>query len=79
MHAMPDEWQGKMAALLNELDEEFCNKPDLSTWVSVKQGGKFVKMPRWVSDYRHPDKSALDALRSNNVVVTGSGATTVEK
>jgi len=63
MHAMPDEWQGQMARLLNELDETFPNKPDLATYVSVKRHSKFVKMPRWVADYRHPDMEELAKLR----------------
>ena len=64
MHEMPDEWQATMARLLKELDEEFPNKPDLATYVSVKHGGRFVKMPRWVCNYRHPDKDAIAKLRS---------------
>jgi hypothetical protein len=64
MHAMPDEWQGKMAALLEEYDERFCTwKENLGTRVQVTNGGKIAKTPRWLVEYRHPDKSKIDSLR----------------
>lgn len=65
MHEMPDEWQGKMAELLNEYDKTFPNQPDITPFVCVKHGTRFVKMPDWAKEYRHPDYVAIEALRSN--------------
>ena len=63
MHEMPDEWQGKMAALLEEWDETWTNPPDIQTLVSVKQGAKFVKAPAFLTNYRRPDVAAINAMR----------------
>ncbi len=57
MHDMPDEWQGRMAQLLNEWDEKWRGSPgvlDWETYVLLKRGGRFIKTPRWLIDYRHP-------------------------
>lgn len=65
MHAMPDEWQAKMAALLDEWDETW-NWDDCGfehTAVSVKRDGKFSAMPEYVINYRHPDHSAIEHFR----------------
>lgn len=65
MHAMPDEWQDKMAALLGEFAEAFPNQPPLGTRVQVTDmNGKLVKTPEWLINYRHPDHRAIDELRS---------------
>ena len=65
MEAMPDAWQGRMAALLNEYQSAFPNQPDLGTRVQVTDGdGRLVKAPRWLLNYRHPDRDAIDACRA---------------
>jgi len=67
MHAMPDKWQAKMAALLHEYDETFdtseCGIDGI--YVSAKLDGKFCKLPDWTSRqfYRHPDQDVIDSLR----------------
>lgn len=47
MEAMPDEWQGRMADLLNEYDEAFRHWPDvgLGTRVQVTRRGRLTKTP----------------------------------
>jgi hypothetical protein len=66
MHAMPDHWQGRMAKLLQEYDEAFTNWPEgWGTRVQLTQGGKLVKPPQWLLNYRHPDRAAIDQLRPN--------------
>lgn len=63
MHAMPDEWQGKMADLLEEYDNAFPNQPDLGTRVQVTKDGKMVKTPEWLLNYRHPNPEVINSLR----------------
>ncbi len=61
MHEMPDEWQRKMAELLNEFDDTW--KPqDCSIFITMKRNGKFVRIPDWL-DYRHPDRDTIDSMR----------------
>jgi hypothetical protein len=64
MEAMPIEWQGKVAALLNEYDEAFPNQPDIGTRVQITQSGKLIKTPQWLINYRRPDREAIDKLRN---------------
>lgn len=56
MHEMPDEWQEKMAELLEQYDEAFPNQPDVIPYVVFKNGnGRFTQGPKWMLEYRHPD------------------------
>lgn len=64
MHEMPDEWQKKMAELLNEWDAAWPNQPDVTPIVSLRSdAGKFVKTPHWLINYRRPDREAIQQLR----------------
>jgi hypothetical protein len=63
MHAMPDEWQGRMAALLEEYDAAFPNQPDIGTTVRATRGGKIVPMPDVFTNYRRPDLGIIDSMR----------------
>ena len=65
MHEMPDEWQAKMAALLDEYGETFPNQPDIGTRVQCTQHGKLVSWPDWVLNYRRPDHDEIDNMRSH--------------
>jgi len=66
MHEMPDEWQDRMAKLLEEYDKEFPgiygNGIEPPT-VQARMNGKLIKWPEWITNYRHPDKDAINALR----------------
>ena len=68
MHAMPDRWQAKLAALLNEYDAEWDldqrKELGLSTSVNAHRDGKFVSFPDWVLNYLHPDLKFIDSLRA---------------
>lgn len=65
MHAMPDEWQGKMADLLEEYENEFCNQAELpGSRVQAVRGNKLVSWPEWLLNYRRPDKAEIDMVRS---------------
>ena len=67
MHAMPDEWQGKMATLMEEWDKTW-------DWQSERDGfdscraqtmldGRLVAAPDWLTNYRHPDRERIEAMR----------------
>ena len=62
IHEMPDEWQDKMADLLNEYYENFPNQPDIGTRVQITENGKLIKTPEWLVNYRHPDKDMIKKL-----------------
>lgn len=74
MHEMPDDWQRRMAALLNEWDEAWdLNKlPPMEMTVTMKEGGRFVATPDWLHNYRHPDRKSIAALRSNAELTGGA-------
>lgn len=55
MEAMPPEWQGKMADLLNELDDTFPNFPSFKYRVQRVEGNKLSKFPKWLLNYRYPN------------------------
>jgi len=64
MEAMPDEWQGKMADLLDEADEEFYNFPGFKYRVQRVEGNRLASFPSWLLNYRHPDYKKLDEFRN---------------
>ncbi len=66
MQEMPNEWQEKMAELLEEYDETF-DTSDIginSTKVMAVNGkNKFTKMPEQLLNYRHPDINFIEQLK----------------
>ena len=63
MHEMPDEWQDKMAALLEEWDETWDSNDMPTPSVSAKKDGKYTRWPDWLLNYRHPNKQEIKKLR----------------
>lgn len=64
MHEMPDEWQSKMADLLNEYQATFDTSELPSCRVlAVRERGKFATWPEWLLRYRHPDYSQIESIR----------------
>ena len=65
MHAMPDEWQAKMAALLEEWDStwDWSESGIDSNIVCLKRDNKFVRTPDWLINYRHPDYEKIESMR----------------
>lgn len=63
MHEMPDDWQWKMAALLEEWDNTWDSYDLPSPSVIAKKEGKFTKWPDWLLNYRHPDRGEVEKLR----------------
>lgn len=65
MQEMPEQWQERMAELLNEYDETFTNQPDIQTIVQCKQDNKFIQTPSWLINYRRPDKQLINSFKRN--------------
>lgn len=63
IHEMPDGWQARMAELLNEWDDTWRNPPNLDVLVTLKKGNRFVKPPEFLTNYRRPDRAAINELR----------------
>lgn len=64
MHEMPDDWQERMAVLLEEWDDEHSRLVDTpDTFVSAKRGRRFCKFPSWLLNYRHPDVAIIAARK----------------
>lgn len=63
MHEMPDEWQEKMASLLEQYDDTFDDGCDFTVSVSAKRGNKYVEIPEWLKNYRRPDMERIDKAR----------------
>ena len=69
LHEMPDEWQGKMAELLEEYERTFTNWPEgIGTRVQITDGNKLTCLHKWLNDYRYPAKGKIKTLRSNEKV-----------
>jgi hypothetical protein len=68
MHAMPDDWQWKMAALLEEFEDTFPGLHDLpNATIVAKRGNKFTRWPSWLLNYRRPSPENIDAARQCNL------------
>lgn len=64
MHEMPDEWQAKMAALLEEYEATFDTSQVPGCKVmAVGNRNRFKSWPDWLLNYRHPDRVAVDQIR----------------
>ena len=67
MQEMPDEWQGKMAELLNEYGQTFkCVEEIDSVFVSARKGNKFASIPEWVTNYRRPNREVINSYKYNH-------------
>lgn len=65
MHEMPDAWQARMAVLLQEWHEHWDTHNTPRTRVqAVADDGRITRFPRWLLNYRHPDREAIQALRA---------------
>lgn len=68
MAQMPDEWQVKMAELLNEYDETINTSAfgvKGCRVQAVNGEGKLMKMPKEILNYRHPTPDVKSALLKN--------------
>jgi hypothetical protein len=69
MQEMPNEWQEKMAELLEQYEETF-NTSEIGVHgtkvMAVDESNKFIKMPEDILNYRHPNKHFINGLKSKN-------------
>ena len=67
MHEMPDEWQGKMAELLSEWHSTWSWPDDIGTsTVCHRLEGKFAPWPRWMLNYRHPNRDFINSMKKKS-------------
>ena len=59
MHQMPDDWQKRMAELLEEWDDTWDTHDMPTPIVNALEGNRFTSWPRYVLNYRHPDVGAI--------------------
>lgn len=62
MHEMPDDWQARMAELLNEWDATWVNQPNITTSVNIRSNGRFVRVEA-LNNYRHPDRPFFKSMK----------------
>lgn len=68
MHAMPDDWQARMAQLCEEWSDAWDSGDLPSPQVqAVDDAGRFTKWPHYLLNYRHPDWAAIERLRTHPV------------
>lgn len=68
MHEMPDDWQSKMAALLEEYDATFTEwPPDIGTRVQITDAGKLTRLHGWLKEYRYPAKGKIENLKAHKL------------
>ncbi len=65
MHEMPEQWQEKMAELLHEYDETFDTSGVCQQVIvcAKNEENRFMHLPQWLLNYRHPDKKTINAHR----------------
>lgn len=63
MHEMSDEWQSKMADLMQEFTDTWDTSDLPNPIVSAREGNKFTSWPDWLLNYRHPVKTKLNAMK----------------
>lgn len=65
LHEMPDEWQGKLAVLLEEYERTFCHWPEgIGTRVQLTDCGHLTSLHNWLNDYRYPAKGRIENLKN---------------
>lgn len=64
MNEMPDEWQGKMAELLEEYDRTFgCVDEIDSVFVNARKWNRITKIPEWITNYRRPNREKINSVK----------------
>lgn len=63
MHEMPEDWQDKMADLLEEWDFTWDSGDMPNPAVLARSSGKFCRWPEWLLNYRHPNRQAINGMK----------------
>jgi len=65
LHSMPDNWQQKMADLLQEYDNYWdFSTLQVGTKVQItNERGKLIKTPEWLLQYRRPNYEIIESLK----------------
>ena len=65
LHSMPDDWQQKMAKLLEEYDNYWdFSTLNVGTRVQlINEQKKLIKTPEWLLQYRHPNYEIIESLK----------------
>lgn len=67
MHQMPDEWQNKMAELLEQWDDTWDSSHMQSPSVTAKgDDNKYTRWPEWLLNYTRPDIDQIEKLRRSS-------------
>lgn len=68
MHEMPDDWQSRMAELLEEWSDEWDWPADFpgARVQAVGKGNRFTSFPRWLLEYKYREnyRAEIEALRA---------------
>lgn len=71
MHAMPDDWQMRMAQLCAEWDDHWSFPDDCpDARVMAVDGNRFTKWPDELLNYRHPSKGIIDRYKTVHIEPT---------
>ena len=54
-----------MAALLYEFNDMFPNAPGTTRVQAVGTRGELTRFPRWLLNYRYPDRNEINAIRAS--------------
>lgn len=70
MQQMPDDWQGKMADLLQEYNDtwDIPKQYWCEIEVSLKKDGKYIQTYEWIKNYRHPDREMFESWKTYGTV-----------
>jgi len=74
MRSMPDEWQGRMAALLREMGEMFPGYQQEGTYIVQLRDDAGWFVPDRLAPYRYPDRGYIESLRQTSPSVEGDDA-----
>lgn len=66
MHEMPDDWQMRMAELLNEWEATWDSNDLPEPAVQARKGRRFTRWPDWLLNYRYPDRAEIQKLRQRH-------------
>jgi hypothetical protein len=69
IYSMSDEWQLKMARLLEEYDEtyDWSNYNYKTRVQTLKEDGKSIRAPEWLTNYKHLDHEFIETIKKTEL------------